>query len=121
MGCGSLSTLRVSRRPPVPAPVPDTGPRYAIPLPPSAKIPTFPVLEGYQDFGSEVALEENAWRPYYERQASAMTPLRYSMHGSDLSAAKTNEKGKEREEMETPTTTVEEVAGEKREGSGGVI
>lgn len=102
MGCGSLSTLRTSRRLPVHAP--DVGARYAIPLPPSSPIPAFPVLEGYQDFGSEVALEENDWREYYERQASTMTPLGYSMHHSALPAAKGNGKGKERERVKAPKT-----------------
>lgn len=100
MGCGSLSTLRTSHR--LPTPVRDVGPRYTIPLPPSAPIPAFPVLEGYQDFGSEVALEENDWRPYYERQASGMTPLGYSIQSSGLSAAKNYGKGKGKEKIETP-------------------
>lgn len=99
MGCGSLSTLRGSRRP-MPVPVPDVGLRYTISLPPSAPIPAFPILEGYQGFGSDVSLEENAWRRYYERQASAMTPLRYSMHDSDLQTVEGKGKEGERECVE---------------------
>lgn len=96
MGCGSLSTLRASRH--LSTPVPDVGPRYTIPIPPSAPIPDFPALEGYEGFEGEVYPEENAWRPYYERQASTMTPLGYSMHHSDLSTAK--DKGKRKRDRE---------------------
>lgn len=112
MGCGSLSTLRASRHPPAPAPNADA--HYDIPLPASLPVPAFPTLEGYEDYGSEVALEENAWRPYYERQASAMTPLRYSMHGYNVPAAKDGVRGRKKEKKEDPV--VVEVVGEKSDG-----
>jgi hypothetical protein len=43
-------------------------------------------LEGYGDYGSEVVLDENSWRPYYEKRAVA--PLRYSRGAEDCGKKK---------------------------------